>query len=180
MNRVREARLRAHLSQDELADKSGLARPTISKIERGETLPSGLSCQKIADALGVHVSEIFPDEFDVDSNLSFSSTATSKILGIAVVNGSMVAAGVRGTATNDVQVREAKIEGFLIDKTGEKCPNTIVHLIRDGEKIDSTVTSRQGRFVFKDLDEGDYILLAEEKFQPVTVAFGDEAFDFEI
>jgi len=166
------------MSQDELAEKSGLARPTISKIERGETIPSGLSRQKIADALTSLIGEIFPDE-EAGSIGIFGHTALSNIMGIAVVNGSMAAAGVRGTA-GEVAVREAKIEGFLIDHTGEKCPNSLIHLIRDGEKIDSTVTGRQGRFVFKDLEEGEYVLLAEDKFQPVRVSLTDDTFEFEV
>jgi hypothetical protein len=58
--------------------------------------------------------------------------------------------------------------------------NTLVHLIRDGEKVDSTVTGRQGRFVFKDLEKGEYVLLAEDKYQAVKVAGPDETFDFEL
>ncbi|HEX9745728.1 MAG TPA: helix-turn-helix domain-containing protein [bacterium] len=180
MNRVRESRLRAHLSQDELANRSGLARPTISKIERGETIPSGLSRQKIADALGAHISEVFPGESEIEAPISLGKSVMNSIMGIAVVNGSMAAAGVRGSATGEVAVKDAKIEGFLIDRTGEKCPNTLVHLIRDGEKVDSTVSGKQGRFVFKDLDEGEYVLLSEDKFQPVSVSFSDDKFDFEL
>jgi len=178
MNRVREARLKSHLSQDELSERSGLARPTISKIERGETVPSGLSRQKIADALERAVSEIFPEQEGADSPLG--PAGISNVMGIAVVNGTMAAAGVRGARAGDVAVKEARIEGFLLDHTGKKCPNTLVHLIRDGEKVDSTVSGRQGRFVFKDLEEGEYVLLSEEKFQPVTVSHSDETFEFEI
>jgi len=166
------------MSQDELALKSGLARPTISKIERGETIPSGLSRQKIADALGVGLSEVFPDS--VSGTVLTGSSATSKIMGIAVVNGSMASAGVRGTQSGDVAVQESRIEGFLIDHTGERCANALVHLVRDGEKIDSTVSGRKGRFVFKDVERGDYVLLSEDKFQPVTVSDPDETFEFEI
>jgi transcriptional regulator with XRE-family HTH domain len=179
LNRVRDARLRAHLSQDELANKSGLARPTISKIERGETIPSGLSRQKISDALDCPVYEVFPDQEVESLSLSGSSTV-SNIMGIAIVNGTMAAAGVRGAATGEVSVREARIEGFLIDHTGSKCPNILVHLVRDGEKVDSTVSSKQGRFVFKDLEEGEYVLLAEDRHQAVAVAGSDETFEFEI
>jgi len=177
MNRVREARLKSHLSQDELAERSGLARPTISKIERGETVPSGLSRQKIADALGRSIAEIFPGE---SADTPLGPVGISNVMGIAVVNGSMAAAGVRGARAGEVAVKEARIEGFLLDHTGKKCPSTLVHLIRDGEKIDSTVSGRQGRFVFKDLEEGEYVLLSEEKFQPVTVSYSDETFEFEI
>ena len=179
MNRVREARLRAHLSQDELADKSGLARPTISKIERGETVPSGLSKQKIADAMESPIWDVFPED-RAEAPALADRMQTSKIMGIAVVNGTMVAAGVRGSATDQVAVRQPRIEGFLIDRTGERCPNTLVHLVNDGEKVDTTVSGRQGRFVFKDVKQGDYVLLAEDRFQPVTVALSDDAFDFEL
>lgn len=178
MNRVREARLKAHMSQEQLAESSGLARPTISKIERGETIPSGLSCQKIADALKQPVWEIFPDSYSAPSGPE--RHATSKIMGIAVVNGTMVAAGVRGPGSERVTVNERRIEGFLIDHTGERCPNTLVHLILDGEKVDSTVTGKQGRFVFKDVSEGEYVLLAEDKFQTVSVNPSGEPFDFEL
>jgi len=167
------------MSQDELADKSGLARPTISKIERGETVPSGLSRQKIADALGCILADIFP-EIGSEAQVPFSPVTVSNVMGIAVVNGTMAASGVRGARTGEVAVREARIEGFLIDLTGNKCANTLVHLIRDGEKIDSTVSSTKGRFVFKELEEGEYTLLAENRFQPVTVRFSDETFEFEI
>jgi transcriptional regulator with XRE-family HTH domain len=179
LNRVREIRLKAHLSQDELAEKSGLARPTISKIERGETIPSGLSRTKIADALEVQVAEIFPDE---KSGLitSYTQPGGSNVMGIAIINGTMAAAGVRGVASGDVSVKEARIEGFLIDQTGKKVPNALVHLINDGEKVDSTVTGRNGRFVFKDLEEGEYALLSEDKFQTVSVNYTDETFEFEI
>lgn len=179
MNRVREARLRAHMSQEELSEKSELARPTISKIERGETVPSGLSRQKIADALGRSVAEVFPGQ-DVSSAIPLAPVLASNIMGIAVVNGTMAAAGVRGGASGSVAVREARIEGFLIDHTGKKCSNALVHLVRDGEKIDSTVAGRSGRFVFKDLEEGEYVLLAEDKFQPVTIGAADDKFEFEI
>jgi transcriptional regulator with XRE-family HTH domain len=179
LNRVREARLRAHLSQDELADRSGLARPTISKIERGETIPSGLSRQKIADALARPVSEVFPDQ-EAEGVGILGPAGLSHILGIAIINGSMSSAGVRGAIAGDVAVREARIEGFLIDHTGKKSPNILIYLIKDGEKVDSTVSSKQGRFVFKDLEEGEYVLLAEDKFQPVSVSLSDEKFEFEI
>jgi transcriptional regulator with XRE-family HTH domain len=179
MNKVREARLKAHMSQDELAEKSGLARPTISKIERGETVPSGLSRQKIADALSTPMWEVFPDD-GTESIEMPERDIVSRIMGIAVVNGTMAAAGVRGTGSGQVAVKEPRIEGFLIDRTGERCSNMLVHLIHDGEKIDTTVSGRQGRFVFKDIKPGDYVLLAEDRFQAVSIDTPEEAFDFEL
>ena len=50
-------RLRA-LSQEELAEESGVGRATISRIERGETGAHGRTLRKLAKALGVGVEEL--------------------------------------------------------------------------------------------------------------------------
>jgi transcriptional regulator with XRE-family HTH domain len=167
------------MSQDELAKACGLARPTVSKIERGETTPSALSKQKIADALGFRVQEVFPGETGETSNMELIGQMVDDVLGIAVTNGAQVAAGVRG-GTAGVQVAADRIEGFLIDRRGEKLANTLVHLIRDGEKIDSTVSSGEGRFVFKEVSPADYAILAGEKFIALSVDASDDEFAVDI
>ena len=50
-------RLRA-MSQEELAEESGVGRATISRIERGETGAHGKTLRKLAATLGVDVSEL--------------------------------------------------------------------------------------------------------------------------
>ena len=175
MNNVKECRLKAHMSQDELAKTCGLARPTISKIERGETTPSGLSRQKIADALGFRVHEVFPNEAEVDEGIGMIGQMVDDVLGIAVTNGKQVAAGVRGGQPG-VEVNGDRIEGFLIDHRGEKLAEKLVHLIREGEKVDSTVSSIEGRFVFKDVGPADYVILAGEKFITLTVDASEDEF----
>ena len=50
-------RLRA-MSQEELAEESGVARATISRIERGETGAHGRTLRRLAAALGVDVAEL--------------------------------------------------------------------------------------------------------------------------
>ena len=50
-------RLRA-MSQEELAEASGVGRATISRIERGETGAHGRTLRKLAAALGVGVEEL--------------------------------------------------------------------------------------------------------------------------
>ena len=50
-------RLRA-LSQEELAEESGVGRATISRIERGETGAHGRTLRRLAKALGVGVEEL--------------------------------------------------------------------------------------------------------------------------
>jgi len=167
------------MSQDELAKVCGLARPTISKIERGETTPSALSRQKIADALGFRVHEVFPGEPADGEGLDMIGRMVDDVLGIAVTNGRQVASGVRGGSPK-VEVNGNRIEGFLIDHSGEKLGERIVHLIRDGEKIDSTVSSTEGRFVFKDISPANYVILAGEKFISLTVDASDDEFAVDI
>ena len=168
------------MSQDELAKACGLARPTVSKIERGETTPSALSRQKIADALGFNVHDVFPDEAGSDSGgMDLVGRMVDDVLGIAVTNGTQVAAGVRGGKPR-VDVNGDRIEGFLIDHGGEKMPEVLVHLVREGEKVDSTVSSKDGRFVFKDVSPADYVILAGEKFITLTVDASEDEFAVDI
>jgi DNA-binding XRE family transcriptional regulator len=58
---IKEARLEAKLSQDELAKKSGVSRQTISGLESGAiTVTTTETLIKIASALKKRVSDIFP------------------------------------------------------------------------------------------------------------------------
>ena len=58
MERLRELRKLRALSQDELAEAAGIGRATISRIERQETGAHGRTLRKLANALGVDVSEL--------------------------------------------------------------------------------------------------------------------------
>lgn len=52
---VRTERERKGWTLEDLATESGLAKATIFRIEKGETLPRGATRRKLADALGVPV-----------------------------------------------------------------------------------------------------------------------------
>jgi putative transcriptional regulator len=56
---LRNARISACLSQDDLAVIVGTSRETISSIERGASLPSATLAQRIARALDTTVDELF-------------------------------------------------------------------------------------------------------------------------
>lgn len=56
--KIKELRLRAGYSQEELASKANLHRTYMSDIERGERNVSVENIKKIADALGVDPSEL--------------------------------------------------------------------------------------------------------------------------
>jgi transcriptional regulator with XRE-family HTH domain len=59
--RIRDARERARLTQEEVADRAGLDRKTISRIENGVMAVLIDHLLDIADALGVPPSSLLPD-----------------------------------------------------------------------------------------------------------------------
>lgn len=56
--RMRELRRLRALSQQELADESGVGRATISRVERGESGAHGRTLRRLAGVLDVDVSEL--------------------------------------------------------------------------------------------------------------------------
>ncbi|MGH7707765.1 MAG: helix-turn-helix transcriptional regulator [Vulcanimicrobiaceae bacterium] len=52
-------RARARLSQEELANRAGISRPTVSRIERAAADVGIEIVQRIADALGIAVADLF-------------------------------------------------------------------------------------------------------------------------
>jgi molybdopterin molybdotransferase/putative molybdopterin biosynthesis protein len=57
--RLRSARLRARLSQGELAGRAGITRQAISAIEGGKAVPTTAVALRLARALGVRIEELF-------------------------------------------------------------------------------------------------------------------------
>lgn len=55
---IRELRQRASLSQQELAERSGVSRATIADLELGRRHPQPKTRRKIAEALGVEPHEL--------------------------------------------------------------------------------------------------------------------------
>jgi len=58
--RIRHFREQAGWTQQELAEKAGLRQSHISRLEKGHHSPSVLTLEKIADALGISISELDP------------------------------------------------------------------------------------------------------------------------
>lgn len=58
---LREARERRGLSQERLAYRAGLSFRTVYETERGRREPTAGTKRLLADALGVLVTEIFPE-----------------------------------------------------------------------------------------------------------------------
>jgi transcriptional regulator with XRE-family HTH domain len=58
-NRVREERMKLHLTQEALANKAGLHRTYIGMIERGEKNITLENIKKVIDALEIKLSDFF-------------------------------------------------------------------------------------------------------------------------
>ena len=59
-NRIKETREAQNMTQSDLAEKVGISRVSLSRIETGETLnPSVSTAIRIADALGVSMDFLF-------------------------------------------------------------------------------------------------------------------------
>lgn len=59
-NKVKEYRENKNLTQSELAEKSGLRQPQISRLEAGVHSPSFKTLQKLANALDIAVGDLDP------------------------------------------------------------------------------------------------------------------------
>lgn len=66
--RFKELRLASGMSQEAFADKCGIARSYMSRIERGRANPSLDAIETLADALGVKVSDLFIEPSAVASS----------------------------------------------------------------------------------------------------------------
>ena len=58
-NSVRDERIKAGISQAELAEKAGVSRPFLSNIENGSASPTIKTATAIATALGKTLNDIF-------------------------------------------------------------------------------------------------------------------------
>ncbi len=57
---LRDLRKRRLLTQEQLAERSGVGVATITRVERNQVEPQGSTLRKLADALGVEVQALFP------------------------------------------------------------------------------------------------------------------------
>jgi transcriptional regulator with XRE-family HTH domain len=61
-DKLRETRKRTLLTQQQLADKSGVGVTTIIRIERNQVEPQARTIRKLAEALGVEPHELLKGE----------------------------------------------------------------------------------------------------------------------
>ena len=68
-NNLVELRKLHHFSQEELADKIGVSRQTLSKWETGESLPDIEKCKLLAELLGVTLDDLV--KYESSENCGF-------------------------------------------------------------------------------------------------------------
>ena len=76
--RLRELRVEKRLSQKDIEERTGLARPHISRIERGYSLPTLLNLTRFSKGLRVTLSALF---YDGDKPTVTSMVNTEKLSG---------------------------------------------------------------------------------------------------
>ena len=64
MKRLKELRLDANMTQEELAEVTDLTQSTISRLERGGQSPRPKTLRSLADELGVKAEDLDPDLAD--------------------------------------------------------------------------------------------------------------------
>ena len=68
INRIIDLYKSKRMTQEELAEKSGISKTTLSQILLGQSNPTVETIEKIADALSVPVSYFFDDEISQTGN----------------------------------------------------------------------------------------------------------------
>lgn len=81
-NRIMELRKKNNLSQEELAEKVGVARQTISKWELGETSPDIKQAKELSKIFNVSLDELVDN--DIKDVLIEKTSNTEKLAGIII------------------------------------------------------------------------------------------------
>ena len=81
-NKILELRKKNNLSQEELAEKVGVARQTISKWELGETAPDIKQAKQLASIFNVSVDELV--DANSESIIMKKVSNTEKLAGIVI------------------------------------------------------------------------------------------------
>ena len=66
--RIKEERQKKKLKQNELAKKIGIQNSTLSQYENGKSEPNQEMLFKIAEALGINVSDLIPVNYRIEDN----------------------------------------------------------------------------------------------------------------
>ena len=77
-NRLKEARIKSGLTQDQLAEKLGIAKSTLSGYEGGNREPAISTIAKILNILNVDANYLYQDETLGVNNISYEDFTRNK------------------------------------------------------------------------------------------------------
>jgi hypothetical protein len=149
-----------------------VAQATISNIESCNRTPSYLTRQRLANALGYPVEEIFPDEEDLGNKKKRQKKVKvdeSTIADILLVNSTQNQSSrlqrkdETGKKGGPETVEDDKVIGFVFNTSGEKLRFFPVRIFKGREFVDVACTDATGKFVFSGLKAGRYTLSTEGK-----------------
>jgi transcriptional regulator with XRE-family HTH domain len=147
-----------------------VAQATISNIESCNRTPSYLTRQRLANALGYPVEEIFPDEEDLGSKrkrqkkVKLDESAIADILLVNTTQNLSPRLQRKDEAKRLPEtVEDDKVIGFVFNNSGEKLKFFPVRIFKGKEFVDVACTDATGKFVFSGLKSGRYTLSTEGK-----------------
>lgn len=144
-----------------------MAQATISNIESCNRTPSYLTRQRLANALGYPVEEIFPNEEDLGARRKRKRVKSddSAIADILLVNTSTNLSPrlqkKEGSRGRTELVEDDKVIGFIYSTNGEKLRFYPIRIFKGKEFVDVACTDATGKFVFSGLKAGKYTLTTE-------------------
>ena len=83
-NKILELRIKHNITQEELAEKIGVTRQTISKWELGETHPDINQAKKLSMIFNISLDELVNDLKKENNNENVNNTNTQKLAGVVL------------------------------------------------------------------------------------------------
>jgi len=138
MNRLREIREKLGVSKWRLAHEADLNWKTIHRVENENKAAFERTKEKIAKALGMNVEEIFP---------------SGEVKHIFIVEPRKI-----GLEKKKSYPLSSDVIGFLLDRKLRRCSGVVVNLMAGRLKLAISTSEEDGRFEFKNVPAGEYII----------------------
>lgn len=119
-DKIRAERRRAKLTQVQLAERMGVTQSLIGQYERGEINPKLDTLERIADALGVHVSKLLEYADEIELPVKFTLEQEMEW----IRNGAPISYG----DENSVKAA-ALVELEKLNQAGQRCGIDLLRLV---------------------------------------------------